>query len=123
MLDIKDGFVSCFLAFYLCIPFLNILISNMDKKQHGLLILLCFFIYTLHGTLPMMSVSMNYVSWFCVVYFIASYIRLYPSKKLNNANWGGVFFTMHTCLCHQYCSNLMDKYPNGKTYFTLSSSF
>lgn len=89
MLDIKDGFVSCFLAFYLCIPFLNILISNMDKKQHGLLILLCFFIYTLHGTLPMMSVSMNYVSWFCVVYFIASYIRLYPSKKLNNANWGG----------------------------------
>lgn len=88
ILDIKDGFVSCFLAFYLYIPFLNILISNMDRKQHGLLVLLCLFIYTLHRTLPMMSVAMNYVSWFCVLYFIASYIRLYPQKWFNNVKWG-----------------------------------
>ena len=100
MLDIRDGFTSCFLAFYLCIPFLNILIANMDRKQHGLLVLLCLFIYTLHGTLPMMSVTMNYVSWFCVLYFIASYIRLYSLKQLNNVNWGGVLFTVHNRLCY-----------------------
>ena len=29
---IKDGFVPCFLIFYLCIPFLNVLARNMDRK-------------------------------------------------------------------------------------------
>lgn len=82
---IADGFVSCFLLFYLCIPFLNILINNLDKKKHGLLILLSLFIYTIHASLPYMGVNMNYVSWFIVLYFISSYIRLYPSKHDSNS--------------------------------------
>ena len=89
MLSLTDGFVSCFLVFYLCIPFLNILVHNMDRRTHGLLVLLCLFIYTVHGTIPGMSVSMNYVSWFCVLYFIASYIRLYLTDVLSNVKWGG----------------------------------
>lgn len=89
MLSLTDGFTSCFLAFYMCIPFLNILVHNMDRRKHGLLVLLCLFIYTVHGTLPGMSVCMNYVSWFCVIYFIASYIRLYLSDISNNVKWGG----------------------------------
>lgn len=32
------GFTSCFLLFYLFIPFLNILIRNMGKKQHLLIV-------------------------------------------------------------------------------------
>lgn len=82
---VADGFVSCFLLFYLCIPFLNILINNLDKKKHGLLILLSLFIYTIHASLPYMGVNMNYVSWFIVLYFISSYIRLYPSKHDSNS--------------------------------------
>lgn len=89
MLSLTNRFVSCFLVFYLCIPFLNILVHNMDKRMHGLLVLLGLFIYTVHGTLPGMSVSMNYVSWFCVLYFIASYIRLYLTNMLSNVKWGG----------------------------------
>lgn len=30
------------------------------------------------------GVTMNYVSWFIVIYFIASYIRLYPKKIFGN---------------------------------------
>ena len=89
MLSLTDGFVSCFLVFYLCIPFLNILVHNMNRRQHGMLVLLCLFIYTVHGTMPGMSINMNYVSWFCVLYFIASYIRLYSANMLNNTKWGG----------------------------------
>lgn len=94
MRNITDGFTSCFLVFYLCIPFLNILVHNMDRRMHGLLVLFCLFIYTVHGTMPITSVRMNYVSWFCVLYFIASYIRLYPIKRLENVKWGG-----YTMLC------------------------
>lgn len=87
--SLDTGFTSCFIVFYLCIPFLNILLNNVTKRQHQWLILLLLFIYTLHGSVPkLMSVSMNYVSWFSVLYFIAAYIRLYPIKEKNTKFWG-----------------------------------
>ncbi len=91
--NLTTNFVSCFLVFYLCIPFLNILIHNLDKKKHLLLICLSLFIYTVHGTVPHTYVTMNYVSWFIVLYFISSYLRLYPNKyDMNIQFWrGGVF--------------------------------
>lgn len=109
MLSLTDGFVSCYLVFYLCIPFLNILVNNMNKLQHGLLILLCLFIYTVHGTIPGMYVSMNYVSWFCVLYFIASYIRLYPVNMLSNVKWGGVCRAMYIGFVNKHCACFMDR--------------
>ena len=88
---VGDNFAGCFLLFYLCIPFLNILIRNLDKKQHLLLIALCLTIYTLFGTWPGTRVYMNYVSWFCVLFIIASYIRKYgiPLDKIH-IGWGGL---------------------------------
>lgn len=82
-------FTSCFILFYLCIPFLNILLKNTTKRKHQWLIVLLLFIYTVHGSVPkLMSVSMNYVSWFSVLYFIAAYLRLYPIKEHNTKFWG-----------------------------------
>lgn len=87
--NITNGFTSCFIVFYLCIPFLNILLNNLIKKQHQWLILLLLFIYTIHGSVPkLMSVNMNYVSWFTVLYFIAAYLRYYPIKEYNTKFWG-----------------------------------
>lgn len=90
---LSQNFASCFLLFYLCIPFLNILINNLDKSKHLKLLVLCLTIYTLFGTLPKFSVTMNYVSWFCVLYVISSYIRLYgitPPEKYHVGHrvWG-----------------------------------
>lgn len=88
--SIATGFTSCFLVFYMFIPFLNVLISHLDKKMHGRLMLLCLFTYTLMGTIHCFQVTMNYVSWFCVLYFIASYIRLYGFyPRFNTLKWGG----------------------------------
>lgn len=82
-------FTLCFFLFFLCIPFLNMLISNMSEKQHLRLLALCGFMYVTLGTIPTIRVSMNYVSWFIVLYFIASYIRLYPKKCFTNVKlWG-----------------------------------
>ena len=78
---IKDNFTSCFLMFYLFIPFLNILVNGMNKRQHQLLIALCLFLYTILGSLPNRFVWMNYTSWFCVLYILSSYIRMYPQFR------------------------------------------
>lgn len=85
--NIHDGFVSCFLVFYLFIPFLNILIRNLNKKLHLLLVGLCIFTYTILGSVPKIDVTMNYVSWFCVLYFIASYIRNYGCFSIKEKQW------------------------------------
>ncbi len=87
--QITDNFTGCFLMFYLCIPFLNILVENMKERQHVYLLILSLFMYTVMGTLPKFSVTMNYVSWFCVLYFISSYIRIYPKKIFASKKFWG----------------------------------
>ncbi|MGN0448830.1 MAG: acyltransferase family protein [Ruminococcus sp.] len=82
--QIADNFTGCYIVFFLFIPFLNILLKNISEKQHFLLICLLLFTYVFMGTLPFFSVTMNYVSWFIVLYFISSYVRLYSHKIFNN---------------------------------------
>ncbi len=84
---IATNFTSCFVAFYLFIPFLNILVRHTTEKQHIYLLCLTGFLYVCLGTAR--RVSMNYVSWFIVLYFIASYLRLYPKSSFSKTKlWG-----------------------------------
>jgi hypothetical protein len=93
--SVGTGFTSAYLLFFLFIPFLNILIKNMDKKKHTYLIILVSFIYIVLGTVPKIDVTMNYVSWFIVLYILASYIRLYPFKYSDRKLlWGLLTFAM-----------------------------
>lgn len=73
-----NNFVGCFIGFWLTIPFLNVLVHNLTKRQHEWLLLLMLGMYTLLGSIPTFGVSFNYVTWFGIIFFIASYIRLYP---------------------------------------------
>lgn len=82
--QIADNFTGCYIVFFLFIPFLNLLLKNISEKQHFLLICLLLFTYVFMGTLPFFSVTMNYVSWFIVLYFISSYVRLYSHKIFSN---------------------------------------
>ncbi len=83
---IRYNFDGCFIVFYLFIPFLNTLIRHLSERLHVKLVLLCSFIYIVFGTIHIgtFGVIMNYVSWFIVLYFIASYIRLYPKAWFSN---------------------------------------
>lgn len=85
---IGTSFTPSFLVFFLFIPFLNILINGMSEKLHLMLIGLCVFVYSLLPTLNL-NTSMNYVLWFMVLYFIASYVRIYNKKIFDSKNlWG-----------------------------------
>ncbi len=88
-----NNFVGCFIGFWLTIPFLNILVQNMTKRQHELLLLLMLGMYTFLGSIPTFRVSFNYVTWFGVIYLIASYIRLYPQPVFERrCIWGWLTF-------------------------------
>lgn len=89
--NISDGFTGCFLMFYLTIPFRTLLVQNMTKKQHQLLLLLCGTMYVVIGTIPGFGIRFNYVSWFGVLFLIASYLRFYPMPGAENSKlWGGL---------------------------------
>ena len=127
--SITNGFSSCFIVFYLCVPFLNILIRNTSQKQHLWLILMLLFIYTLHGSIPSLKVSMNYVSWFVTLYFISAYLCLYPLKQDGNVKfWGWMTaiswgLSIVSIICLQY---LQFKFTSsaqlGRSYFLVSDS-
>lgn len=86
---VYNNFTSCFIVFYLTIPYLSILVHNMTKRQHELLIILLLLCYTILGSVPKFNITFNYVTWFGVLFFVASYIRLYPKSIFERKSlWG-----------------------------------
>ena len=45
---------------------------------------LLLFVYTVMGSIPTVHVTFNYVSWFCVLFLLASFFRKYPPKWAEN---------------------------------------
>lgn len=123
--DVSHGFTSCFLLFYLCIPFLNILIRNMNQREHAKLILLELFIYMVLGMIPIIEISMNYISWFSVVYLIASYIRIYKIPHDEDMKYWGkwsvifIIVSMLSVLALLFVSTIVRK---PMSYFFVSDS-
>jgi hypothetical protein len=84
--NIGGGFTSCYLLFYLFIPFINKLINSMNEIEHRKLLVLCIAIYTILPSFFKAKVQFNYITWFIILYFIASYIRKYPNKYFSGKN-------------------------------------
>lgn len=86
--NISSGFTSAYLVFFLFILFLNLLIKSMSQKQHIVLMALCVGVYSIWASIGF-QVEFNYVTWFSVLYIIASYIRKYSNKWFENTKlWG-----------------------------------
>ncbi len=121
--SLSDNFVATYIVFYLCIPFLNILVQKMTERQHVKLLLLCSFSYVLLGTFH--RITMNYVSWFIVLYFISSYIRLYPKKLYANGRFWGIMLCISvilSVLSVLVCTWLAANYGVGSPYYFMQDS-
>lgn len=88
---IADIFVPAYLLFFLCIPFLNALLQNISQRMHAYLLLFLFCLYVIPGTFRFLCfLKMNYVSWFVVLYFLASYVRMYPNRLFESTKFWGM---------------------------------
>ena len=129
--SISHGFVSCYLIFFCFIPFLNILVNNMTKRQHLALLLLCFSFFCILPTLILpnfiFEFRFNYVGWFFVIYFIGSYLRLYqpfsstPLSKITMTFILCLFFAWLSVLCF---SRIIEPFhwSIDQSYFMVSDS-
>lgn len=111
---INQNFGSCFLVFYLTIPFLNILVQNMTKRKHQLLLLLLLFFYSIMA-IPYLNynVTFNYVSWFVILYLISSSLRLYPIKNDKSVRFWGLmaFISIVSCITSVLYLIYKEQYP------------
>lgn len=113
---IDRDFTSAYLIFYLCIPFLNILIDHMTEQQHLELLALLLFLYSFLGSLPVFYVTMNYVSWFAVLYLLAAYIRCYPRAIFQNTRfwgWASLLSLVLSCASVVVCTWLEARFGLG----------
>lgn len=77
--NVGYGFTGTFLFLYMLVPFLNILIKNMNKKLHFTLLAILVFMFTIISTFFEHD-TWNYLGWLITVYMIGAYIRMYPNK-------------------------------------------
>ena len=88
--SVADNFTGCFLLFYLLIPFLNKLIHSLSEKEHLALLGWCLGVYVILPSFAKANVIFNYITWFAILYIVASYIRLYPKKWFGNRKLVGL---------------------------------
>lgn len=98
----SGNFTSSFLMFYLFVPFYNLLIERMERKQHAALCALFLFWYTICGTFFFNGSIFGEAAWFMVLYFFAAYIRLYPCRWTES--WKFALILLLTSLLLSYAS-------------------
>ena len=95
---VADNFTTCFLLFYLLIPFLNKLIHALTEKEHFWLMVWCMGVYVFLPSFAKANVVFNYITWFSILYAIASYIRLHPKKWFDSIKVTGALATVSLIL-------------------------
>ena len=89
-------FITIYVGLYLIFPFLNILIRAMDKKQHTLLNICLFFLFSVWSSIHPSIAGMNSgggwgLAWFVVLYLAAAWLRLYYTPSGKKAGWLAAF--------------------------------
>ena len=98
-------FINIYVLLYILHPYINKIISNINKKQHTMLILICVFFFSVWSSIlkPQGVLNLNTfvsdggygITNFIMLYFIGAYIRLYyDNKKMNKL----ILFIIYICL-------------------------
>ena len=89
----KDSEIQAVLIVYLSIPILNRISEALSERMYVGLLVLAGFTYTLCGSFRFMTVAVDYVVWFAVMYLLGAYIGRYPKKRYDRASvWGLLLF-------------------------------
>ncbi len=111
--SVGAGFTSCFVLFYMLIPFLNVWVRRLTRQQHAMLVVLLLGIYTVLSSF--IRVTFNYVTWFTVLYVLMAYIRFHGLPwEISHRKWGRLTLLMiglsvFSVLAMEYAGVLLDR--------------
>lgn len=92
--SLTNSFVSCFLVYYLLIPFLNVMVQHLSKRQHQLLIVIGMMFAVIMPHYSRFEFSFNYVEWFAYLHVVASYLRYYFSDLNYSSNTRSIIYVI-----------------------------
>ena len=89
-------FITIYVGMYLVSPFLNKLIHAMNRKEHSILNICLFVLFSLWSSLHPSIAGMNSgggwgLAWFVVLYLAAAWFRLYYTPKHKPVILLGIF--------------------------------
>lgn len=124
--NLNNSFTASFLAFYLFIPFYNFVIDKMERKRLLQLIGLLLLMFTVSSTFFFNGYVFNYVGWYMTLYFIAAYIRIYPTWWMQSKRFTGKILMISTFASYAsvICLVFMRSQIGGwiESYFFVSDS-
>jgi hypothetical protein len=86
--NVNNGYISTMLCLYMLIPFINLLIKNLNQQMYLRLLGILIFVYSVIATFSLTNDTWNYLSWLCLIYIIGAYIRLYPCSLFESLKAG-----------------------------------
>lgn len=92
LLGADIGFTGSFLVFYLFIPFYNLFLQHLDKNKHMKLVVLLLVFYSIVPTFFPNEGIAEPIEWYMILYFVAAYIRLYPSEWMKKMQFVHLFW-------------------------------
>ena len=109
-------FITIYVGMYLIFPFLNVLIRAMDKKQHALLNICLFGIFSVWSSLHPSIAGMNSgggwgLAWFAVLYLAAAWLRLYYEPKGKAGLWLAAYVMIPALVAAIQCARGGDIMP------------
>lgn len=130
-------YMNFYFAFFLIIPFLNIVINNISEKTLRWLIFICIFIISLPSCLtvagdfwkPLKDSGITLPSYFSadnfpfIYYFIGAYLRKY--KHETRRRWIPAFclvgtLLLHSCLDYIYLNKYQDILEPGQHVYSFN---
>ncbi|MCF0190802.1 MAG: hypothetical protein HUJ96_06020 [Marinilabiliaceae bacterium] len=91
--NVGNGFTPSFLAFYAFVPIYNKLIHALTEREFRFFLFGVLFVISVCGTLFYANVFLEPL-WYAVLYFTASYIRLFPNKFTQSLSLSIVIFVV-----------------------------
>lgn len=99
-------FVTDYILLYCLFSVLNFAIRSMNRKQH---LLCCCALLLIFSVVPNIVYVVDYsginggysLTWFCVLYLIAAYFRLYVPKRIKYQKW---MFSAYAVLALTICA-------------------
>lgn len=82
----SEWFITSYILLYVSIPFINILINNMSKKQYIYLILILVTCFSILPTINLLNQYFSNYIWFVSLYLVGAYLNKYGSNQLLSKN-------------------------------------
>ncbi len=83
-------FATTYLTLMAFAPWISRGLKTMTRREHGLLIGTMVFLWSVFPTLGFAPVEGNNLTWFVLLYVLASYLRWYPDTFISKRNISGI---------------------------------